>query len=65
VKASVLRKRREKLLRRQHWLLHELAGIYGLEYHEVLADCAARMRQHGLVPDPRLDESLVRTVAES
>ena len=62
---AVLRKRREKLLRRQQRVLHEVAGVYGHEYLDVLANCAVAMRRAGLEPDPRLEEAVVRSVTES
>jgi hypothetical protein len=64
-RGAVLRKRIAKLAARQEYLLHELAGVYGSDYHGILADCAARMRQCGMVPDPRLDEALMKAVMES
>lgn len=65
MKSSVLKKRREKLVRRQHRLLHEVAGVYGADYQELLGQCAVRMREHGLTPDVRLDEAMVRRVLET
>lgn len=68
MKASVLKKRQEKLLKRQQFLLHQLVGVFRRDFNpahgigSIMADCAFRMRQSGLTPDHRLDECLVLKV---